>query len=218
MSVAFIMQSMRTSLVRTAPVAARMAVRTPVASAARVSVASVAPAPARTLTTSAVRLQEDRSWVEKGTVTYGELKPYTEHPDGVREKLMQSIDIIDVREPNEVAQGCIPASVNVPLSEFAAAFDVESDSVSSADFSRRFAFPRPEYDHKLIFYCRSGRRSEQALQIARERGWWKYVCVTDAARATTTALGLTGLSTRRKTSRRMMINSIHCPYRNCLSA
>lgn len=80
-----------------------------------------------------------------------------------------------MREPNEVAQGCIPASVNVPFSEFASAFDVNSDSVSSADFKRRFAFPRPDYDHKIIFYCRSGKRSGEALQIARQRGWWKYV-------------------------------------------
>lgn len=80
-----------------------------------------------------------------------------------------------MREPNEVAQGCIPASVNVPLSEFSEAFDVNSDSVSSSEFQRRFSFPRPSYDHKIVFYCRSGKRSDEALQIARQRGWWKYV-------------------------------------------
>ncbi|WFD41801.1 hypothetical protein MPSI1_000437 [Malassezia psittaci] len=122
----------------------------------------------RSFSTSVPQFKEDRSWVDKGPVTFAELKPYTEHPDG-------SIDIIDVREPNEVAQGCIPASVNVPLTEFTKAFDVNSDSSASTEFQRKFSFPRPSYDHKIIFYCRSGRRSEQATQIARERGWWKYV-------------------------------------------
>lgn len=89
--------------------------------------------------------------------------------------LTQKIDIIDVREPNEVAQGIIPSAVNVPLSEFSAAFDVNSDAVSSTDFERKFSFPRPTYDHEIVFYCRSGRRSQEALEIARQRGWWKYV-------------------------------------------
>ncbi|KAI3627085.1 hypothetical protein CBS14141_001086 [Malassezia furfur] len=159
------MQPVRSSLARAAPVAARIVTRTPVASTARVAVAGVPRAHVRPMSTTPVLGKEDRSWVDKGPISYSELEPYTDHPDG-------SIDIIDVREPNEVAQGCIPASVNVPLSEFSEAFDVNSDSVSSSEFQRRFSFPRPTYDHKIVFYCRSGKRSDEALQIARQRGWW----------------------------------------------
>lgn len=131
--------------------------------------------------------------------------------------LTQKIDIIDVREPNEVAQGIIPSAVNVPLSEFSAAFDVNSESVSSTDFERRFSFPRPTYDHEIVFYCRSGRRSQEALEIARQRGWWKYVGSTHTARATTLARGPTGSSTKRITRTRTTTKQdivgyiIHCP-------
>ncbi|WFD39634.1 uncharacterized protein MJAP1_002614 [Malassezia japonica] len=158
------MQSLRPVL-RSAPIAARIAARAPAASVARVAVAQAQPTLPRSISTSSVVLKEDRSWVDKGPITYEELKPYTETPSG-------KIDIIDVREPNEVAQGIIPSAVNVPLSEFSAAFDVNSESVSSTDFERRFSFPRPTYDHEIVFYCRSGRRSQEALEIARQRGWW----------------------------------------------
>ncbi|WFD26889.1 hypothetical protein MNAN1_001878 [Malassezia nana] len=110
----------------------------------------------------------DTSWVDRGPVTYEELKPYTEAPSG-------KITLIDVREPSEVAQGMIPAAVNVPLSEFAGAFHPNSYAENATDFERKFSFPRPSFDDPVVFYCRSGRRSQQALETARERGWWKYV-------------------------------------------
>ena len=40
---------------------------------------------------------------------------------------------------------------------------------------REFAFQRPAYDDKVVFYCRSGKRSQQALEFAQKNGWWKYV-------------------------------------------
>lgn len=124
------------------------------------------PAPAllpaaRTLSSTTVLRSKDTTWQSKGTVKYAELKPETESPSG-------EITIIDVREPSEVAQGIIPSAVNVPLSQFQKAF-----SGSGGDFLREFAFQRPAYDDKVIFYCRSGKRSQQALEFAQKNGWWK---------------------------------------------
>lgn len=78
------MQPVRSSLARAAPVAARIATRTPVVSTARVSVAGAPRAPVRAMSTTPVLGKEDRSWVDKGPINYAELEPYTDHPDGVR--------------------------------------------------------------------------------------------------------------------------------------
>ena len=80
---------------------------------------------------------------------------------------MQEITLIDVREPNETAQGMIPSAVNVPLSEFTRAFNPSDEQ----DFERKYAFPRPSYDDKVIVYCRSGKRSTEAQEYARKMGW-----------------------------------------------
>ena len=112
-----------------------------------------------------IRMCRDETWLKRGPVTYQELKPYTETPSG-------HITLIDVREPNEVSQGMIPASVNVPLSEFKAAFNPENDAPASTDFERKYSFPRPKFNDPIIFYCRSGRRSQQALEEAQKHGWW----------------------------------------------
>lgn len=78
------MQPVRSSLARAAPVAARIATRTPVVSTARVAVAGVPRAAVRPMSTTPVLGKEDRSWVDKGAISYSELEPYTDHPDGVR--------------------------------------------------------------------------------------------------------------------------------------
>ncbi|KAK0553076.1 hypothetical protein OC845_001356 [Tilletia horrida] len=118
----------------------------------------------RQLHVSAVRSEagKDRSWVNKGEVTYSELKPETQAPSG-------NITIIDVREPDEVAQGIIPSAVNVPLSQFKKAF---ASTGTGGNFVRDFGFDRPQFDQQLVFYCRSGKRSQQALEYAQAQGWW----------------------------------------------
>lgn len=116
---------------------------------------------ARSFLTTRPTHSKDTTWQSRGVVKYSELKPETSSPSG-------EITIIDVREPNEVAQGIIPSAVNVPLSQFQSAF-----SGSGGDFEKQFAFRRPEYDDKIVFYCRSGKRSQQALEHAQKNGWWK---------------------------------------------
>ncbi|SNX87098.1 uncharacterized protein MEPE_05808 [Melanopsichium pennsylvanicum] len=126
----------------------------------RIASASTVTRPTlRLFSQTSISLSKDTTWQNKGTIKYSELKPLTESPTG-------EITIIDVREPNEVAQGIIPSAVNVPLSQFQKAF-----TGSGADFIRDFAFNRPKYHDKIIFYCRSGKRSQQALEFANKNGW-----------------------------------------------
>ena len=76
-----------------------------------------------------VRFKTTRSaWAQNPIVDYNELKPITEQPSDVSHHLhcsplgeavaeSQDILLIDVREPDEVALGSVPSSVNLPLSQ-----------------------------------------------------------------------------------------------------
>ncbi|PKI85208.1 hypothetical protein MVES1_001177 [Malassezia vespertilionis] len=147
------------------PIAARSLRSAPLRAVLKMPAATSHTLYVRAMSATAPSFKKDMSWVEQGNVTYDELKPYTQHPSG-------EITLIDVREPQETAQGMIPSAVNVPLSAFSVAFDVNSSAPPSADFEKIFSFPRPTYDHKIVFYCRTGRRSAEAMEIARNRGWW----------------------------------------------
>jgi rhodanese-related sulfurtransferase len=82
----------------------------------------------------------------------------------------QDILLIDVREKDEVAQGAIPSSVNIPLSVF-----VDALRSSPEDFQRVHGFPKPRKDQDMIFYCRSGKRSATAADSAKDNGFTKWV-------------------------------------------
>ena len=64
-----------------------------------------------------------------------------------------SIVLIDVREPHEYAAGRIPGSTLNPLQSF------DPD-----------ALPPPEAGKRIVFSCRSGRRSIAALGLAQQAG------------------------------------------------
>lgn len=64
-----------------------------------------------------------------------------------------SIVLIDVREPNEWAAGHIAGAVLNPLSRF----DVS-------------AIPASAPGRKVVFHCRSGKRTLQAIEMARLAG------------------------------------------------
>ncbi|WFD33636.1 hypothetical protein MCUN1_000449 [Malassezia cuniculi] len=132
---------------------------------APVQVQSVA-VPVRTFSCSPVSARHP--WNDKGPIAYDELKPLTEQPTG-------EITIIDVREPNETENGMIPSAVNVPLSQLPKAFSITDTSAESRDFERIYSFPRPQFDSQLIVYCRSGKRSTQAIELLNQRGWTKCV-------------------------------------------
>ncbi|KAJ3552431.1 hypothetical protein NM688_g4155 [Phlebia brevispora] len=99
-----------------------------------------------------------RDWDAK-EITYEQLKPRTLQPT-------PDAYLIDVREKDEVMQGSIPSAVNLPLSELSHSF-----SLKDAEFERTYGFPKPKPDQELIFYCRSGKRSTSACDVAKRNGY-----------------------------------------------
>ncbi|PBK77047.1 Rhodanese-like protein [Armillaria solidipes] len=99
-----------------------------------------------------------RDWDAK-VITYEELKPKTESPS-------PDAYLIDVREPDEVAQGMIPSAVNIPLTVLGDALHM-----SPEDFSTKFGFRKPGIRQEVTFYCRSGKRSTSASDVAKRNGY-----------------------------------------------
>lgn len=73
--------------------------------------------------------------------------------DEMEELLDDGAQLVDVREEEELEGGAIEGHVHVPLSEF-------------EDHSDLLAKDRP-----IIFYCRSGRRSLKAAELAESLGF-----------------------------------------------
>lgn len=78
--------------------------------------------------------------------------------------------LIDVREPEEVIQGSIPSSVNIPLSVLPSSLHLKTD-----EFEKKFGFAKPRRDQEIVFYCRSGVRAATAGDIAKKNGYEKLV-------------------------------------------
>ena len=79
--------------------------------------------------------------------------------------------LVDVREVEEVrTYGMIPKANNVPLGEIEGAFSSELDDQS---FKEAYGFRKPDVDEVVIFYCRSGSRSDQATEAAKRLGYKK---------------------------------------------
>ncbi|GAA5964716.1 hypothetical protein JCM8115_005705 [Rhodotorula mucilaginosa] len=121
--------------------------------------------PTRTFSVSAAvrsataTVQNDPKWKNGEKVTYDEVKPLTQSPS-------DKILLIDVREPNEVALGSIPSSVNLPLSTFE-----KNLSMDEGDFTRVNGFHKPTKQQPMIFYCRSGVRAQTAVDLAKAAGY-----------------------------------------------
>lgn len=64
----------------------------------------------------------------------------------------------------------IPSAVNLPLSDFPGALRMDG-----AKFKEKYGFQKPEVDQEVVFYCRSGKRSSTASDVARRNGYKKYV-------------------------------------------
>lgn len=75
-----------------------------------------------------------------------------------------------MREPDEVIQGSIPSSVNLPLSVLAGDLHL-----TSAAFLEKYGYQKPQKDQEIVFYCRSGKRSASASDVAKRNGYTKYV-------------------------------------------
>jgi rhodanese-related sulfurtransferase len=65
--------------------------------------------------------------------------------------------LLDVRTPEEFAEGRVAGAVNIPV----------------GDLASRLAELEPHRERGIVTYCRSGRRATQATDILREAGYGK---------------------------------------------
>uniref|UniRef100_A0A182FG05 Rhodanese domain-containing protein n=1 Tax=Anopheles albimanus TaxID=7167 RepID=A0A182FG05_ANOAL len=111
-----------------------------------------------------LRCVSSRSKMSSAIATYEEVLDLPNHP----EKLL-----IDVRNPDELAEtGKIPTSINIPLDQVKQAFGPETEA---DQFRKLYGVAKPEPDHYLILSCRTGRRSQMALDTITELGYRKAV-------------------------------------------
>uniref|UniRef100_A0A3Q2PS10 Thiosulfate sulfurtransferase/rhodanese-like domain-containing protein 1 n=1 Tax=Fundulus heteroclitus TaxID=8078 RepID=A0A3Q2PS10_FUNHE len=79
----------------------------------------------------------------------------------------RNVQLFDVRNPDEYQDGHIPQAANLPL-------DVVEESLKlpPESFQQKFKVKAPgKDDDNIVFNCRSGVRSGQALTIARQLGF-----------------------------------------------
>lgn len=78
------------------------------------------------------------------------------------------IQLIDVREPSEVAaSGKIGNAINVPLGQVKDAL-----LLSDEDFQRTYHAPKPQsHDHNIVFYGLGPIKSQAALKLAVKAGY-----------------------------------------------
>ncbi|XP_065804982.1 thiosulfate:glutathione sulfurtransferase isoform X2 [Labrus bergylta] len=92
-------------------------------------------------------------------VTYSQLKTMLSTRD---------IQLFDVRSPDEYQAGRIADSVNIPR------ILEESLMLSPEHFEQKFEVRAPgKDDDNIVLYCRSGNRSNTALNIARQLGFMR---------------------------------------------
>jgi rhodanese-related sulfurtransferase len=74
--------------------------------------------------------------------------------------------LVDVREPSEVqTYGSIPTSINIPMN------DVDKELSLTPDLFKQKYGKVISKDKKIIFYCRSGARSEVCTKTAIDKGY-----------------------------------------------
>lgn len=86
--------------------------------------------------------------------------------------LLKTFLLIDVRELDEVAQGVIPHSAWIPLSSLPASLALDAE-----EFKAVHGIDKPAFGQEIVFYCRSGRRSAKACELAHDSGYTKWVFV-----------------------------------------
>lgn len=207
---------LRATVLRTLPVC-RVAARPAIASRSTAQITAL-----RMNSSDAAKVaQQKQNELQKDwsapTLTYEDVKPKTVAPSPVSPAfhrtssplivhsrfLAQDAYLIDVREPDEVIQGSIPSSVNIPLS--ALGNDLH---LSAETFKSKYGFEKPRTHQELVFYCRSGRRSASASDIAKRNGYQKCVqfhsrvfalLIYATASSTIPDLGSIGCRRRRQT-------------------
>lgn len=114
-------------------------------------------------------------------VKFEDFKKFTKDPSAL---------VIDVREPDELREtGAIPGSINIPrnyLFAFSNCYcSIEKvlfvvnqvqnvlKNLNKDEFRKQYRHEKPDPSTKVVFTCRSGRRSAQAAQIADKLGYKK---------------------------------------------
>ncbi|XP_043083034.1 thiosulfate:glutathione sulfurtransferase isoform X2 [Puntigrus tetrazona] len=98
--------------------------------------------------------------MSESVVTYKQLKALLAN---------HSVQLFDVRNPDEFQAGQIPDSVNIPLGQLE-----ESLNLAPQRFQQQFGVKAPKKeDDDIVFHCRSGKRSLTALEIAHRLGFSK---------------------------------------------
>ncbi|KAJ0022916.1 hypothetical protein NQD34_015050 [Periophthalmus magnuspinnatus] len=81
----------------------------------------------------------------------------------------KNAQLFDVRRPDEFQAGHIPSAVNILLDDLEVSLKLPSET-----FEQKFQVKAPaKTDDNIVFNCRSGVRSGQALDIARRLGFSK---------------------------------------------
>ena len=78
--------------------------------------------------------------------------------------------LIDVREPGEMINGMIPTAEKIPLGDI---LQDEALDLTPEEFEENYGFKKPSKDDNVIFYCRTGSRSQMAAQKAGSLGFNK---------------------------------------------
>ena len=113
----------------------------------------------RTLHTQSMKYSE--SWIKRET-----RKEYALTAEEFKKAMNDdSIYVVDVREPFEVAEGRVPAKqyVNVPIGVVLPSLQMPDD-----EFQKKFGNRKPSTDDNVVFMCRGGVRSTLALQLGQE--------------------------------------------------
>ncbi|XP_010888346.1 thiosulfate:glutathione sulfurtransferase [Esox lucius] len=107
-------------------------------------------------TSSTVRCESSHN--SDSAVSYEELRNMLSH---------HSVQLFDVRNPDEFMSGRIPDAVNIPLDQLE-----ESLKLSPEHFQQQFVVQAPgKDDDNIVFHCQRGNRSLKALAIARQLGF-----------------------------------------------
>ncbi|XP_073720045.1 thiosulfate:glutathione sulfurtransferase [Misgurnus anguillicaudatus] len=113
----------------------------------------------------------DRQPDPASVVTYEQLKSML---------ASHSVQLFDVRNPDEYQAGRIPDATNIPLSMriISVCFPLpqleNSLKLSPKQFDLQFKVKAPQKkDDNIVFHCRSGKRSLTALEIAHRLGFIK---------------------------------------------
>lgn len=74
--------------------------------------------------------------------------------------------LIDVREPEELKQGFIETSRNIPVGQVFQAFQLDDK-----DFEDKYKFEKPPKTAKVVVYCKAGGRSTDAANTLSSLGY-----------------------------------------------